>query len=866
MEMGQTSPTKWEGDMALVRNTALGAARNPALMAASSAVAMAITFAQPAFAQDTGDQAGQEDFGGVPVITVTARRVEESLQETPVAVSAFNAEALAVRGIVDTSEVGNFAPNVTLDTTSTFSGASSTLQAFIRGIGQSDFAINTDPGVGIYIDDVYIARTVGAVSELYDVQQVEVLKGPQGTLFGRNSIGGAINVRTKRPDDVFSVRGSLSYGRFNYVGIDAVANVPLADTLFSSIAVSTNNQDGYQERLIFQGPGAQSILPLSVSNVSDTNGLDAGGLDNQTIRGKLLWEASDRFETTFSVDYSRIRDAAPPGTLVALIGGEEAQFVGVDGGGELANGSLPSLFNACLIESALPAGALPPVCNLTGFASRNSDVDPDNDVPIYGSQFFTGDIDATFANGANYSNIDSWGVSNVSTYDLSDAAQIKAILAYRELSANFGRDIDGSPLDIDQTTFVIEQSQFSAELQVNGNLLDDRLAYTLGGFYFSEDAFQLDQVPLGGGLLNIFGPNSQDTEAFALFGETNFEILPDLNLLFGVRWTDEKKDLVLDQQNTTPFFGVVFAGLVDADGDSVFPRTNADGSPNVNFLGPEGVQTANFSDVSFRAGINYKITPDIFTYFTFSQGFKSGGFTTRLTAPFNPDFDGVPGGLAALNGIVFQPETSDNYEFGIKADLLDRKLRTNLALFWNEYQDIQIVVQRGITPSNENAGDARIRGAELELEFYPTDALSFVGSVGYLDAEYTSIDPLAFPVEIDDALQNTPEFTASGAATYETPILNGRADLLLNVNYSWRDTVANDAQNTPELIQGPVGLLGGQIKVSPASGNWALSLIGRNILNKRFIGSGFNSGPGVSFVEATYNRPGEWRLQLDFEF
>ncbi len=840
------------------------------LFATSSIFALALGGAQPAFAQEqTPDQAAEaeeDEFSGVPVITVTARRVEENIQETPLAVSAFNAEALAARGIVDTSEVGNFAPNVTLDTTSTFSGASSTLQAFIRGIGQSDFAINTDPGVGIYIDDVYIARTVGAVSELYDVQQVEVLKGPQGTLFGRNSIGGAINVRTKRPDDVFSVRGSLSYGRFNYVGIDAVANLPLADGLYSSVAVSTNAQDGFQERLIFDGPGAENLIPLGVSNAADTNGLDGGGLDNQTIRGKLYWEGTDRFDTTFSVDYSRIRDAAPPGTLVATIGGEEAQFVGTDGGGELANGSLSSLFNACTVESALPPGALPPVCGLTGFASVNSDADPNNNVPTFGSQFITGDIDTTFATGANFSNIDAWGISNVSNFDLSDAAQIKTVLAYRELSANFGRDIDGSPLDIDQTSFVIEQNQFSAEVQVNGNLLNDRLSYTVGGFYFREDAFQLDQVPLGGGLLNIFGPNSQDTEAFALFGETNFEIVPDLNLLFGVRWTDETKELVLDQQNTTPFFGVVFAGLVDADGDSVFPRTNPDGTPNVNFLGPEGVQRADFSDVSFRAGLNYKITPDMFTYFTFSQGFKSGGFTTRLTAPFNPAFDGVPGGLAALDGIVFQPETSDNYEVGFKADLLDRKLRTNVALFWNEYQDIQIVVQRGITPSNENAGDARIRGAELEVEFYPTDGLSFVGSAGYLDAEYTSIDPLAFPVEIDDQLQNTPEFTFSGAATYETPILEGKADLLLNLNYSWRDTVANDAQNTPELIQGPVGLLGGQIKISPSQDNWAISLIGRNIFNERFIGSGFNSGPGVSFVEATFNRPGEWRLQFDFEF
>ncbi len=835
-------------------------------MLGASLFTLALLTSAPAYAQadDSADQDNAEEREtGISEIVVTARRVSENLQETPVTVSAFDERALETRGITDTSELGNFTPNVTLDTTSTFSGASSTFQGFIRGIGQSDFAINTDPGVGVYVDDVYIARTVGAVFDLYDVQQVEVLKGPQGTLFGRNSIGGAVNVRTARPDSNFSARGSIAYGRFNYIGIDGTVNVPLADGLYSSIAFSSRQQDGFQERIPFTGPNAANLTTLSQSNVSDTNGLDGGGLDNQTIRGKLLWEVSPRFETTFSFDYSRIRDAAPPGTLVATIGGEEAEFVGTDGGGELANGSLSSLFNACTIESALPPGALPPVCFLTGVASVNSDANPDNDIPTFGSQFITGDPDTTFATGANFSNIDSYGISNVSTFEINPDTELKTIIAYRELSANFGRDIDGSPLDIDQTSFILDQNQFSAELQISGGLVDNRVKYTVGAFYFEEEGEQLDQVPLAGGLLNIFGENIQDTRAFALFGEANFDITERLSVFGGIRYTDERKELQLNQANTTPFFGIVFAGLVDADGDTPFPRTNPDGTPNVNFLGPEELQVANFDDVSFRAGINYKLTDDIFTYFTFSQGFKSGGFTTRLTAPFNPEFDGGVG-LGDLDSIVFQPETSDNYEIGIKADLFDRKVRANVAAFWNEYDDIQIVVQRGITPANENAGDARIRGIELELEAYPTDQLSFVGSFGYLDAEYTDIDPLAFPVEIDDALQNTPEFTFAIAGNYVQPI--GNSELSLNVNYSWRSQIANDAQNTPELIQDSVGLLGGQIKIKPNDGNWAFSVIGRNITNERFIGSGFNSGPGVSFVEATFNRPGEYRFQLDFEF
>jgi iron complex outermembrane receptor protein len=202
---------------------------------------------------------------------------------------------------------------------------------------------------------------------------------------------------------------------------------------------------------------------------------------------------------------------------------------------------------------------------------------------------------------------------------------------------------------------------------------------------------------------------------------------------------------------------------------------------------------------------------------------------------------------------------------GIKADLLNDTLRVNAAAFWNNYDDIQIVLQAGISPLNANAGDARIRGIELEAEYYPLENLSFVGSFGYTDAEYRSISDLVAPqVTIDDDLQNTPEFNFSAATNYVQP-LQGYGSLGFNLNYSWTSETANDAQNTPELIQDAVGQLGGQIKYEPEEGNWAISIIGRNITNERIIGAGFNSG-GLSFVEASFNRPGEWRLKFDYDF
>ena len=361
----------------------------------TSAMLLAAMTSMPSSAQDVSAENGDEEIereGRLDTIVVTARRVEENLQKTPVTVSAFNERGLETRGVTDTVELARFVPNATFDTTSQFSGAATTFQGFIRGIGQSDFAINTDPGVGVYVDDVYIARTVGAVFDLYDIEQVEVLKGPQGTLFGRNTIGGTINIRTLRPNDEFSFRGSATYGRFNHVSVDAAANLPLAEGLLGSIAVSTEQQDGFQIRTLPDVPNIQNVTGAEIGTATAPNGGDQGRLDNQALRAKVLWEVNDRLETTFSADYSRARDSAPAQTVVALIGSQEAAAAGVDPFGLNPN-SLGSAFNGCLLGLAPP-----PLCATASEFGRdifnlNGDADPSNDVPFFNSAVVSNDID-----------------------------------------------------------------------------------------------------------------------------------------------------------------------------------------------------------------------------------------------------------------------------------------------------------------------------------------------------------------------------------------------------------------------------------------------------------------------------------------
>ena len=803
----------------------------------------------------------------VEVLIVTSRRAKENLQQSPVAVTALSEFGLDVRGVTDTIELGNFTPNATFDFASTFSGASSSFQGFIRGIGQTDFAINSDPGVGVYIDDVYIARTVGAVFDLYDIQQVEILKGPQGTLFGRNTIGGALNIRTARPNADLKLKGRTSIGRYNYVAADVFTNVPIADNLYSTVSFALRQQDGFQDRLNFAGENAGNLIPATAGDLG-TNGLAPGGLDNQSVRAKLLWEASDVFESMVSADYSRIRDAAPMQSVVAVGSQAFAEDPGFDTNLNtgLVSGSLATLYNGCLVLDNIPpqAGFPRPLCqNLPRvLQNANADADPNNDVPLYSDQFIIRDgdgnieIDQTYSNGANFSNIDSWGVSWVNTLNFGRQATVKSITAFRKLDAAFGRDNDGSPHALSEVAVKIDQLQVSQELQVLGRLFD-RLDYTVGAFYFREDATQTDDAYFFGGILNVEGDNTQTTDSIAGFGELNLEITSGLKLIGGARVTYERKEVVIDQQNVSNLYGSL-AGVVDADGDPALPRANADGSPNINFLAPDTPFTAEFQNISLRTGVAWQIVKPLFSYFTFSQGFKSGGFTTRLTTPFNPDFDGeVP-----IDSLDFDPEISNNFEVGIKSALFGGRARVNAAGFYNLYEDLQISVQRGSTTLTDNSGSARIFGFEIEAEVVPTADLYLTAAFGYLNAEFVDIDESAEELNDESRIPNAPEFTLALAANYTLRLDVG--EIGFNVNYSWRSETFNDALNLPELTQPAVGLLGAQISFAPPSGAWKLAVIGRNLTNTRFITTG-TGGEAFSIVAATYNRPVEWRVALDWE-
>jgi outer membrane receptor protein involved in Fe transport len=554
------------------------------LVAATATPAWAQDTAQGEAAQPTSSSSSDEEN-----IIVTAQRRAQRLQDVPVAVSAFNATSLDERAVSDVSQLSGIAPNVTFDGGTPFSGSDAVLSAYIRGIGANDFAFNLDPGVGVYVDGVYMARTVGANQDLLDVERVEVLRGPQGTLFGRNTIGGAVNIVTRAPGEVFHFRGDVTTGSYDRIQVRASVDVPLSDSIRTSLSGSIQMRDGYVDRIPYPDPLAANSTPwqqftLAEYETSD----DEGDEDFWNMRGRIDFDDDGPFRASFTGDYARQNSAQIPNTVLATTEFIPGPFAGlnqfdlgpafgfpIQTALDVITGSsgflFAGLYNFCINASPgdLAARNAANLCggrsSINGFntlppladpvlGGRNFPGNPASDVlPLDSRWVGTGDIDHSFATGPSFSNLETWGLAGTLEYDLNENLTLKSITAYRELHWTAGMDLDGSPLQLLAVSFEMNQWQFSEELQLLGNLMDNRLQFVLGAYYFEEAGDLRDLVPFVEGLLQVDGPNDLATQNYAFFGQADWRITDWLGVTVGARYTHENKDFEGGQSDLNGF-------------------------------------------------------------------------------------------------------------------------------------------------------------------------------------------------------------------------------------------------------------------------------------------------------------------------
>ncbi|HZF16147.1 MAG TPA: TonB-dependent receptor [Steroidobacteraceae bacterium] len=851
----------------------------------------------------------------VEEIVVTAQKREQSVQDVPIAITAFTAETLQTKGVADIGALTRLTPNVNLDTGSPFSGDTSVLSASIRGIGQDDFAFNLDPGVGVYLDGVYLARTIGANQSLLDIDRIEILKGPQGTLFGRNSIGGAISIVTHTPGSEPRFIATATTGSYSRRDLSATADIPLSESFLTSISFSSQVRDGYQKVIPYPNTTEMGNVPYFVDDqtafpkagyaTSDTK----GGQNLQVIRGKALWKASDAVNVTFAADYSHQNQSSYPTTVLDVTtvpqgyGGLGALYnlcISVpaavlddpDGPfGRTAQGMPtpgPGPFNTsptgvCGIRGSHPtATGLPPLAPggaplggagyVGGPDPYGSPANPSSAAPrIYWNMANTqtGDIDTTYANGPSFAKYDAWGSSATVDWSLSDSMSFKSITGWRYIDWKVGVDLDGMPESIQEVTDHQSQDQFSQEFQLTGKAFDSKLDYVAGLYYFQEEGFVHDFVPFGGSLYIYDVANDVDTKSYAAFFHTDYNFNDSFGITLGARYSKDDKTFEGGQSDLDGFTYKI-SGCYDPAGSanallSPFIPVGVTcqqalgfttpGQPDRYF--PAGDQKQSYTVFTPTIGAQWHVNSDAMLYLSFSKGFKAGGWTTRLSAPI-PD----------ITDAAFGPEFAKTYELGFKSEFFDRHLQTNIAAFYSDYTGIQLNFQEGPSPVLRNAGDATIKGVELEMQAVIGGGFSINFAGGYMDASYDSIDPavtIANPgFTTANKLPKTPEYKFTISPQYDITLSNtGR--IRLGVDYTRTASMFNDAPNVALLFRPATDNLTAAIHYLAPSEKYELTLGGTNLTDDRYLTVGSVNG-GQGETVGTYNPPRQWYLSLRMKF
>lgn len=759
------------------------AAARAAMRAAIGPMICALTAAPQAFAQAPQEPQAVAD-GTVKLqfeeIIVTARRRSESLQDVPVSVSAFDAHRIQELQAENISGLQNAVPNLYLDR-----GDGANTVIFIRGIGQNDSLAFADAAVGVYVDDVFIARSQAAFLDLFDVDRVEVLRGPQGTLYGRNTTGGAIKFVSAEPPEQLGLYAEAGGGNFDFRTLKARLGGPLVkDVLRGKIAVSAIHRSGF------------------ATNLDD--GEDDGDTQSLSWRGVLAFTPTDRMRVSLIFDGKRDR----PDTSRSPV--RETSVTGF----------------------ADPVGA---PTSPTTFAPATDPYQVD-------------------VNANRLSDLDAYGIALKATVDISDTWSLESITSYREMDFDLNLDTDGTPLPILDILVLQDQDQFSQELRAT---YDADAGFTLvaGLYYFRDDDVTFSGIDIAS--LSVFGfpvtffglPTSsladthQKTESLAAFADASYDLTERLTLGAGVRYTYEEKE---SRRRFENFFDPAVSVI-----ENTPPFLSGAGVPGVPISGKE-----DFDAVTPKLSLSYRASDDAMLYASVARGFKSGGFDGRGTS----DFTFQP----------FDPETVWGYEVGLKSTWIDGRVVANAAIFYNDYQDLQ-VTSFGADPVSgtfvslfTNAARARTQGVELELAARASAGLTLNASLGYLDAEYEEFETLVGGVVTDVSdreLVNAPEWSGSLGVTYEHAL---SASLVgaVHVDAAYRGRTYTEISASEVLAQDDYVRANAFASVKTDDERWELRGGVQNLTDEKVRVQGFNLSEFPGYQLAFYSARRTWDLRL----
>lgn len=822
-----------------------------ALLASASILAIATPASaqsDPTAAPPQAAEQGTLSPGMTADIIVTAQFRAQRLQDTPISITAVNAAELEAKSQTNLAQVADAAPNVSLKPQGASYGPS--ISASIRGVGQNDFNPAYEPGVGIYIDDVYYPQLTGAVFDLLDLDRVEILRGPQGTLAGRNAEGGAIKLYSKRPSGDNGGFVEVNYGIRNRIGIRAAADFKIADTLSARISGVAKQQDGFVDRIDYgcanPGSGIAATQPAGKCRISKL-----GGVGYQAMRGILFWEPGDRFDITIIGDYTR-DEHTMAGEVILNTNVINSPNTNPAAGIPYDNRFICGRY-CNYISTGQPAGVWTPPIPVDPYGAAGT--------PLAA----TSGTDRTLYKG--------WGVSGQINYKLNDNVSLTSITGYRAFESQFDSDDDVSPATIGFGRNYLENWSLSQEVRLNA-AIGETINATVGGYYFKQkstyDSLQdIRYVPVFP--LQFRQPDPTRANAKAVFAHLSWKPIDRLTLSGGVRYTDESKaqtyyrlnydgtvNRFLDPVGAT--YGVGYSGA-----DTLDYNLNGNTTETVTALsGLTSKYRAKRWD--YRLAADYRLSGALLVYASVSTGFKGGGSNPR---PFN-----------SSQVIAFKPEKLKAYEIGFKSDLLNRRLRFNAAAFINDYVDIQIPVQTCPTApcaARLNAGDARVKGFEAELSAYPIDGLAIDASVSYLDFKYiaSSLSPAAaYPtnpggVSADDP-PTSPPWKFSLGMQYKIDLDSaGSLTPRFDVTYEDKKYAGSSVIGTTRNLNfvPAYTLANARLTWQNADQDLDVSLEVTNLFDKYYLLSVFDlRGAGAGVRKGRPGNPREWAITVKKKF
>ena len=777
--------------------------------------------ASPLLAQQTPDapptqeQAQDADVGD---IVVTAQFRGQRVQDTPIAITAVSGQMLQDQGMSRITDITNSAPNVVMKPSGSVYGPAATL--FIRGVGQMDSSFAVDPGVGLYVDDVYRGITFGSMLDLLDLDRVEILRGPQGTLAGKNSIGGAVKLFTKVPTGDGSGYIEATTGSFNRMDVKAAADISIVpDTLFMRVSGVTRHRDGYFTRLDYNcvnPTGTQA--PTSTTTDGSCVAGHEGGQDYTAGRVALRWIASDKVEVNLAAS-RLVDDSEPTATKLISLNAPEANTPGFPDRSVFITGpqSYSSYSNYQIQSFTDPANYL----GLPGTGTHPAMSFPTNN------------------------RIRAWDIAGTIDVRLNDSLSLKSITAYQYTNGRYSTDNDGTPFGISGGVFKQKYRQFTQELRLNGEV-GAMLDWTLGLYYFNGKGYMTGTNIVSPGLSNETVNSVDDyipSTSKSAFAHAVWHITDRLNLTGGIRYTKDEKRYTFHRGN------------VFLPGEPTYTTASRIDGLTSSYSGDRW---------DYRVNLDYKFADNILGYAQYSTGYRGGGVNPR---PFIIE-----------QAVPFGPETLDAYEVGLKTDLFDRVLRLNLSAFINNYKDmifsntaptiVDGVVLSPVNGTPVNAGDGRFKGIELEANLRPIDGLTIDGNVSYLDFKLTRLGAdgaTIAGITLDNIAPYVTKWKASGGIQYRFDLGHDLGSLSPRLDVAYQSSFYTNIDNNPASLTPGYTVANARLSWRSADEDWEVAFAVTNLFDKFYYQNKFR-GPAIQSVTGQPAAPREWSVSLRRNF